>query len=91
MPDRFSEDELFAQRMLSLADDQTVEWAKRKRKELLHLMTQYKCAMMELETRFNLLNEEYVLEFGRTPINSIKTRLNHERCTDHRSKAKRIR
>ncbi len=75
MPDRFSEDELFAQRMLSLADNQTVEWAQRKAKELMHLMTQYKCAMMELETRFNLLNEEYAMEFGRTPINSIKTRL----------------
>lgn len=71
----FSEDDLIAQRMMSFADEQTIEWANRKMKELLHLMTQYKCAMMEIETRFNLLNEEYALEFGRTPVNGIKTRL----------------
>lgn len=71
----FSEDDLIAQRMMSFADEQTIEWANRKMKELLHLLTQYKCAMMEIETRFNLLNEEYALEFGRTPVNGIKTRL----------------
>lgn len=70
-----SEDDVIAQRMMSFADEQTVEWANRKMKELLHLMTQYKCAMMEIETRFNLLNEEYALEFGRAPVNGIKTRL----------------
>lgn len=71
----YSEDDLIARRMMSFADEQTVEWANRKMKELLSLMTQFKCAMMEIETRFNLLNEEYVLEFGRAPINGIKTRL----------------
>ena len=75
MQKKYSEDEMIAQKMMSLADDQTLEWAQRKAKELLHLMTQYKCAMIEIETRFNLLNEEYALEFGRTPVNSIKTRL----------------
>lgn len=68
-------DENFAQRMMASVDDQTVEWVQKKTRELLHLMTHYKCAMMEIETRFNLLNEEYALEYGRTPINSIKTRL----------------
>lgn len=68
-------DEAFAQRMMASVDNQTVEWAQKKTRELLHLLTHYKCAMMEIETRFNLLNEEYALEHGRTPINSIKTRL----------------
>lgn len=68
-------DEIFAQRMLSSVDDQTTEWVKKKTRELFHLLTHYKCAMMELETRFNLLNEEHLLEYGRAPINSIKTRL----------------
>lgn len=75
MQNSISEDRQIAQKMLSIVDDQTVEWAQRKTKELMHMMTQYKCAMMEIETRFNLLNEEYTLEFGRSPINSIKTRL----------------
>lgn len=68
-------DENYAQRMMASVDDETVEWVQKKTRELLHLMTHYKCAMMEIETRFNLLNEEYTLEHGRTPINSIKTRL----------------
>lgn len=41
----------------------------------IKLMTYYKCAMMEIETKFNVLNEEYSLEHNRNPINSIKTRL----------------
>lgn len=39
------------------------------------LMSYYKCAMMEVETKFNVLNEEFSLRFDRNPINSIKTRL----------------
>ncbi|MBE6911530.1 MAG: GTP pyrophosphokinase family protein [Ruminococcaceae bacterium] len=39
------------------------------------LMAYYKCAMMELETKFNVLNEEFSLRHDRTPISAIKTRL----------------
>ena len=39
------------------------------------MMSRYRCAMMEIETKFNVLNEEYSLLFDRQPINSIKTRL----------------
>ena len=46
-----------------------------KAKEFVRLMSYYKCAMMEIETKFNVLNEEYSLAHDRNPINSIKTRL----------------
>lgn len=39
------------------------------------LMAYYKCAIMEIETKFNVLNAEYSLEYDRNPISSIKTRL----------------
>ena len=39
------------------------------------LMSYYKCAIMEIETKFNVLNEEFSLSFDRQPISSIKTRL----------------
>jgi putative GTP pyrophosphokinase len=61
--------------MLSGVDDQTAQWAQQKSRELFHLLTHYKCAMMEIETRFNLLNEEYALFYGRSPVNSIQTRV----------------
>ena len=38
-------------------------------------MAYYKCAMMEIETKFNVLNEEFSLRYDRTPISGIKTRL----------------
>lgn len=38
-------------------------------------MAYYRCAMMEIETKLNVLNEEFSLQYDRNPINSIKTRL----------------
>ena len=39
------------------------------------LMAYYKCAMMEVETKFRVLSEELSLEYDRNPIETIKTRL----------------
>ena len=39
------------------------------------LMAYYRCAMMEIETKFKVLNEEFSLEHDRNPISSIKSRI----------------
>ena len=39
------------------------------------LMAYYRCAMMEVETKFDVLNEELSLLYDRNPIESIKSRL----------------
>ncbi|MBR2615919.1 MAG: GTP pyrophosphokinase family protein [Clostridia bacterium] len=39
------------------------------------LMAYYRCAMMEVETKFRVLSETYSLEYDQNPIESIKTRL----------------
>ncbi len=39
------------------------------------LMAYYRCAIMEMETKFNVLNEELSLEYDRNPIETIKVRL----------------
>ena len=39
------------------------------------LMAYYRCAMMEIETKFNVLNVEYSLRYDRNPISGIRTRL----------------
>ena len=39
------------------------------------LMAYYQCAMMEVETKFRVLNEEMSLKYDRNPIETIKTRL----------------
>lgn len=48
---------------------------EKQTKEFVKLMSYYKCAMMEIETKFNVLNEEYSLAHDRNPISAIKTRL----------------
>lgn len=70
-----NKDELLKQRILSVVDNLSADWIKEKIEEFSRLMTYYRCAMMEIETKFNVLNEEYSLAYDRNPINSIKTRL----------------
>lgn len=40
-------------------------------------MAYYRCAIMEVETKFNVLNEEFSLRYDRNPISGIKSRLKH--------------
>lgn len=39
------------------------------------LMAYYKCAIMEIETKFNVLNEQFSLQHDRVPISGMKSRL----------------
>lgn len=39
------------------------------------LMSYYKCAMMEVETKFKVLNEQFSLRYDNNPIESVKTRI----------------
>lgn len=39
------------------------------------LMAYYRCAMMEVSSKFNVLNEEFSLQYDRNPIENVRTRL----------------
>ncbi|WMI80672.1 GTP pyrophosphokinase [Anaerotignum sp. MB30-C6] len=41
----------------------------------LELMMEYRCALMEVETKLNVLNEEFALKYNRNPFESIKSRI----------------
>lgn len=84
------EDEKNMRKILSVADDATTEWMQKKMKELMTLMVYYKCAMMEIETKFNVLNEEYSLEYDRNPISTIKTRLKSPQSIRAKMQAKGV-
>lgn len=45
------------------------------KKEFSELMTFFKCAIMEVETKLNVLNQEFALQYDRNPFESIETRL----------------
>ena len=59
--------ELFTNEFIGLVKEQTENFQK--------LMAYYRCAMMEIETKLNVLNEEFSLQFDRNPISSIKSRI----------------
>ena len=61
----------FADRMMT---DEFLDIFKDAMQPFDTLMTYYKCAMMEIETKFRVLNEEFALQYDRNPIESIKTR-----------------
>lgn len=69
------EDTEFQLPIQTSVDSQTMLWAKKTSRAFAKLMSYYRCAMLEMETRFNVLNEEYLLEYGRSPINTVKSRL----------------
>ena len=68
-------DEILAQEFLSLTNADAFTWLKEKSKPYIALMSYYRCAMMEIETKFKVLSEEHSLQHDRTPISAIKTRL----------------
>lgn len=43
--------------------------------EFARLMVYYDCAMMEIRTKFDVLNADFSLKYDRQPLNSVKTRL----------------
>ena len=64
-----------AVKLMKRIDSETIEWIQEKMKDFNLLMSYYRCAMMEIETKFKVLNEEFSLEHDRNPISSIKTRI----------------
>ena len=59
----------------SLMSDEFLDFVKDNTKPLDSLMAYYRCAIMEVETKFKVLNEQFSLEYDRNPIESIKTRV----------------
>ena len=55
--------------------EEVFKWSKARMQEYSKLMAYYRCAIMEVETKFNVLNEEFSLQYDRNPINGIKSRL----------------
>ncbi|MDD6089458.1 MAG: GTP pyrophosphokinase family protein [Clostridiales bacterium] len=58
-----------------MTQQETQEWLRRYAAPYKELMAYYRCAMMEVSTKFQVLNEELSLQYDRNPIESIRTRL----------------
>lgn len=51
------------------------KWLGENETPFRELMAYYRCALMEVSTKFSVLQEELSLKFDRNPIESVKTRL----------------
>ena len=58
---------------INVVDD--TEKLLEKTRPFMELMMQYKCALKEVTTKFEVLNEEFSVKYNRNPVESIKTRL----------------
>ena len=71
-----NESEQLKQFLLSrLAKWGVADIVQKHAKPYKELMAYYRCAMMEVSAKFNVLNEELSLQYDRNPIETIKTRL----------------
>ena len=59
----------------NILSDEMIELLKENIMPFNTLMAYYRCAIMEVETKFKVLNEEFSLQYDRNPIESIKSRI----------------
>ena len=59
----------------SLLSDEFIDMIQKNKKPFDLLMSYYQCAIMEVETKFKVLNQEYSLSYDQNPIEGIKTRI----------------
>ncbi len=55
--------------------EETLKSFRKALEESKRLMTYYSCALLEIETKFRVLNQQFSLEQEHNPIETIKTRL----------------
>ena len=55
--------------------DEFLDFVNKNMKPIEKQMSYYQCAIMEVETKFKVLNEQYSLEYDRNPIEDIKSRV----------------
>ena len=60
-------------------DDEILKKIEKEAVSYTTLMAYYRCAIMEVETKFNVLNEELSIRYDRNPIETVKSRLKKPR------------
>jgi putative GTP pyrophosphokinase len=66
---------LLARQIASLFSERQISEIQKNVENVKKLMSYYRCAILEVETKFKVLNEQFSLEHERNPIESIKSRL----------------
>ncbi len=72
---KYDENHLTKLLVSALSGKDVKGWLQKYSNPYRQLMSYYQCAIMEVETKFNVLNEEMSLRYDRNPIETIKSRL----------------
>lgn len=59
----------------SVFSEEFFDFWQKNMKPFETMLAYYRCAIMEIETKFKVLNEQFSLQYDRNPIETIKTRL----------------
>ncbi len=73
--DAFKDADAFQKHIEGYFGENFMEEAHTAAQSFAKMMSYYRCAMMEIETKFNVLNEEFSLRLDRNPISDIKSRI----------------
>lgn len=69
------EKDVFKNQFANMIMEKTADEINEHMSKMQTLMSYYRCAILEIETKFKVLNEQFSLLHERNPIESIKTRL----------------
>ena len=73
-----------------LLENEAMEKIMEQGEAFQELMAYYRCAIMEVETKFNVLNTELSLKYDRNPIETIKSRLKSAESIIEKTQRKKI-
>lgn len=65
-------EKLFKEKILS---DENLDTMEERMMPINRMLSYYRCAAMEVETKFKVLNEQFSLRYDNNPIESVKTRI----------------
>ena len=58
-----------------LSKSEFKKWVDNSSAPYKELMAYYRCAIMAIETKFRILNEELSIQYDRNPIETLKSKL----------------
>ncbi|MGN1319689.1 MAG: GTP pyrophosphokinase family protein [Acutalibacteraceae bacterium] len=64
-----------AEKIVKYFTENSIDEMKENSEKLKYIMSCYQCALLEVETKFRVLNEQFSLQHERNPIETIKTRI----------------
>ena len=74
----------------SLLSDEFLDLVQKNKKPFDLMMSYYQCAIMEIETKFRVLDQEYSLEYDKNPIEAIKSRVKSPESLAKKIRRKKI-